>query len=589
MARAAPSRRRAATIDEVSQDEHQRQARVERHGAQHHHQHAAISAIDWAEFFERVSLVDDACCATSGDFAEMDFATRDLYRKAIEKLARGSRSSELEVTRRAIDARRDGRRPAATSASAIPATISVGDGRRAFERTLGFRAAARRLAAARRRRHAAASTISAASSSSPRCPSARARSRSRLRTLGAALVLARAPRHRARRRPRAAHRQPHRSARCFAPSRLPALALRGRRAERSCARWWSVPALLTDAAAVEELLERLEIHYLAIPDGDTAPSRSCRLAGCRRPNRPTDDDALLARAPRPDRPLNRRYGRRRRRPLPAPPSPPAWNETQGSGWAGSASAANSRSSTACCAAPTDTTFMPSTAIAPCVPRGVRYVITLDADTRLPRDAVAPLVGKMAHPLNRPAPRSRAAARRRGLRHPAAARHRRPADRPRGLAVPARVLRRRRHRSLRGRRLRRLSGPVRRGFVHRQGHLRRRRLRGGARRSHAGEHHAQPRSLRGHLRARRPRHRRRTRRGLSARATTSPPRASIAGCAATGSFCPGSSARRRRQRARRPHAAARPLEDARQPAPLAVGAGRRAGACGRAGSAACGAR
>ena len=33
--------------------------------------------------------------------------------------------------------------------------------------------------------------------------------------------------------------------------------------------------------------------------------------------------------------------------------------------------------------------------------GVRYVITLDADTRVPRGAVARLVGTMAHPLNQP--------------------------------------------------------------------------------------------------------------------------------------------------------------------------------------------
>ena len=32
---------------------------------------------------------------------------------------------------------------------------------------------------------------------------------------------------------------------------------------------------------------------------------------------------------------------------------------------------------------------------------MRYVITLDADTRLPRDAATRLVGKIAHPLNRP--------------------------------------------------------------------------------------------------------------------------------------------------------------------------------------------
>ena len=35
------------------------------------------------------------------------------------------------------------------------------------------------------------------------------------------------------------------------------------------------------------------------------------------------------------------------------------------------------------------------------PSGVRYVITLDADTRMPREAARRLVGKMAHPLNRP--------------------------------------------------------------------------------------------------------------------------------------------------------------------------------------------
>ncbi|WP_459708484.1 hypothetical protein, partial [Paraburkholderia sp. 2C] len=50
---------------------------------------------------------------------------------------------------------------------------------------------------------------------------------------------------------------------------------------------------------------------------------------------------------------------------------------------------------------TDTNFVPIAGRAPQVPSGVRYVITLDADTRLPRDAALRLIGKMAHPLNRP--------------------------------------------------------------------------------------------------------------------------------------------------------------------------------------------
>ena len=48
-------------------------------------------------------------------------------------------------------------------------------------------------------------------------------------------------------------------------------------------------------------------------------------------------------------------------------------------------------------------------MAPFVPPAVRYVITLDSDTRLPREAASRLIGKMAHPLNAPRydPQSRA--------------------------------------------------------------------------------------------------------------------------------------------------------------------------------------
>ena len=47
-----------------------------------------MSAVDWAEFFESVSQVDAVLRANS-NFAAMDFPTRDLYRHAIEELARG--------------------------------------------------------------------------------------------------------------------------------------------------------------------------------------------------------------------------------------------------------------------------------------------------------------------------------------------------------------------------------------------------------------------------------------------------------------------------------------------------------------------
>ena len=58
-----------------------------------------ISWFDWAQFVESVSLVDDALHERSA-FGDMDFATRNSYRKAVEELARG------------CDAVRGGRRPA---------------------------------------------------------------------------------------------------------------------------------------------------------------------------------------------------------------------------------------------------------------------------------------------------------------------------------------------------------------------------------------------------------------------------------------------------------------------------------------------
>ena len=48
----------------------------------------------------------------------------------------------------------------------------------------------------------------------------------------------------------------------------------------------------------------------------------------------------------------------------------------------------------------DTTFVDIGGGPATTPENVRYVITLDSDTRLPRDSVRRLIGKMAHPLNR---------------------------------------------------------------------------------------------------------------------------------------------------------------------------------------------
>ena len=61
----------------------------------------AVSWFDWAQFVESVSLVDEVLRARS-PFGDMDFATRDRYRHAVEELARSSGLTEVEVAERAI-------------------------------------------------------------------------------------------------------------------------------------------------------------------------------------------------------------------------------------------------------------------------------------------------------------------------------------------------------------------------------------------------------------------------------------------------------------------------------------------------------
>ena len=119
---------------------------------------------------------------------------------------------------------------------------------------------------------------------------------------------------------------------------------------------------------------------------------------------------------------------------------------------------------------------------------------------------------MAHPLNRPrfdAARGRVVDGY-GILQPRVGVE--PAERE-PLALRAAVRRRAGHRSVHARGLRRLPGPVRRRLVHRQGHLRRRRLRARARRTLAREPHPQPRPARRLLRALGPAERRAAVRGL----------------------------------------------------------------------------
>jgi cellobiose phosphorylase len=65
--------------------------------------------MDWREFVETMSVVEQALCEDPvGVYGKMDFATRDRYRHVVEKIAKGSRLSESEVAGKAIQLARKG-------------------------------------------------------------------------------------------------------------------------------------------------------------------------------------------------------------------------------------------------------------------------------------------------------------------------------------------------------------------------------------------------------------------------------------------------------------------------------------------------
>ena len=162
-----------------------------------------------------------------------------------------------------------------------------------------------------------------------------------------------------------------------------------------------MPVHADSRAAVEEHLQRLEIHYLASPDDQLHFALLSDWTDADTEHLPTDE-ALLDIAVLGIARLNRRYGpaaggdrflllHRRR----------VWCESEQRWMGWERKRGKLQELNRLLRGATDTTYVTSTGDSPWVPEGVRYVLTLDADTRLPREAPRRLIGKMAHPLNRP--------------------------------------------------------------------------------------------------------------------------------------------------------------------------------------------
>jgi cyclic beta-1,2-glucan synthetase len=389
-----------ATAEEIVRLEHQRQATMNVTVRNVITSMRLISWFDWAEFVESVGLVDEVLRARSS-FAQMDFATRDRYRHAVEELSRGSGLTEIEVARRAVamsDAApsTDDIEPSAEARRRDPGYYLVSEGRPAFERVLHVQAPLadrlRRvyLRAAGRGYLGTLALVTAPILAVPLLlagwPPTGATVLIAILAFLPASDLAIALVNWEVTHVLGPRALPRLDLDDGVPSRLRTLVV--------------VPMLLTSEADVEARVAGLEIHYLANREGDIRFALLSDWLDAPSEHMPGDDELLSTAAAAIDR-LNERHGEapgggarflilhRKRR----------WNEAEGCWMGWERKRGKLEELNALLRGSTTTGILTTARSASNPPTGVRYVVTLDADTRLPLGAVGRLVGTIAHPLN----------------------------------------------------------------------------------------------------------------------------------------------------------------------------------------------
>jgi cyclic beta-1,2-glucan synthetase len=386
-----------STIEQLVSAENQRQATDQVSISNSIASLRFLDATDWREFVETMSIVDRELRKDPQDvYGKMSFATRDRYRHVVEKIAKKSNSSEAEVAVKAIRLAQASWNKKESRAGHVGFYL-IGEGRETLERSVVMRGSISRSLRIKGRQHSVPlylGAILAASILITRIFTVTAHANGvrgsalALATILALLVvtqfvvtvlnwlmtkLA---------LPDLLARMDFSSG---IPSELRTLIV--------------VPTMLTSAESVAGLVEALEVRFLANRDDNV---HFCLLSDFRdadRENMPEDGPLLnLAQAGIAD--LNRQYSRqgidtffllhRARR----------WNagEQLWMGYErkrGKLEELNSflrgQPGNQFSRVEGDTAVL----------QDVRYVITLDTDTELPRDSVAQFVGAMAHPLNRP--------------------------------------------------------------------------------------------------------------------------------------------------------------------------------------------
>ena len=353
-----------------------------------------LDALDWKRFFEQTSVVEAVLRRDpSGVYQRMDFDSRDRYRKALEILAKRSPSSEVSVAETIV-------KLASRRAGTIEGHVGhylLGDGRLELEREIAYAPRGRERLHRGPLRHRGAfywgslvvataplvALIVAYASTAGAHPLA-------IVTL-ALIALIPASEIGITVVNRLA-------AWLFPPRILPRLDFREpiTEAHRTLV---VVPALLSSIEVVRSVLDNLEVAYLANRDPNIGFGLLGDLKAADGPRHETDSGIIEA-AERGLATLNQRYlvehGRapfflfvRGRLPNPAGDVWMGWERKRGALVELNRALRGSRD-VSFTHRLGDERFLES----------VTFVLTIDADTQLPRDSARKLVSTIAHPLNR---------------------------------------------------------------------------------------------------------------------------------------------------------------------------------------------
>lgn len=387
---------RAQSIEDVIRAEGQHQASEQAAVANLIGSLRLVSTFDWSEFFERVSLVEQVLRRDpAAAYSQMDFQSRDRYRHAIEDLAPPTGEGQLRVALKCVErARRTGDAQASGRAAHLGYHL-IGGGREAFEREIGWRPTTSLRTRRFLFRHAstfylgavalftggllaATSAYAASHGGSPAM-------------LVVTALLAMVP---------ASEIVVQLLQRFIAvivpPRRLPRLDLAT--VPDDARTMVIVPTILSSREGVAELLSHLEvnalgnldpnIHYAVLSDFGDAASEAL-----------DEDSAILAAAKSGIAALNVRHGHEGMGRFFLFHRARQWNARQGVWMGWERKRGKIEEFNRLLRGATDTTFLDAQG-ALSLP-AVRYCITLDSDTRLPRDAAKTLIGIIRHPLNQP--------------------------------------------------------------------------------------------------------------------------------------------------------------------------------------------